>query len=289
MNDKTKVSGAVTDTIAEAADQFVMPTKSVALVYHFKKISKAKKPDEFAILEQAAAAYPHVTVELAEVKKEGTEEVTDVTIKRVSETHNVLVPDYAALLASIGLDDEGNCIIQGTTAKEFSKVQEAVESYVETYGRSLVDGSAEQNDEGEYIKREDGSYILTGFSPLTVENCTFAIVAAIEKARAGAGGKDTISAELRDAGALSICEYLTSVGVPAAGLELYGKLVKSYYSRNVAAALQVDAIKRTAERLAAWYAQLDEDDKLKFGPFHTRLQAKALDVTTPKTVEMGIL
>lgn len=278
----------VVDTSAEV-EQYVMPTKSVTNVYHFKKVLQSKNPDQFALLQQASEQFGHVKVELTPIKREGTEEIVDYAIKRVSESHVLMVPDFASLLGSLGLDEEGNCIIEGTSAKEFAKVQESVESQVESYGRTLVDGSAETNEDGDFIKDGAGKFILTGFTVPTTENCSFAIVAAIEKARAGAGGKDTISADVRDAGVVSLLEYLGTVGVPENGQELYGKLAKSYYSRNVAAALQVEAIQRTATRIQAWYDQLDEDDKLKFGPFHTRLQAKAKDVSTPKEIEMGIL
>ncbi len=275
--------------LSEETEVFVMPTKAVTNTYHFKKILQSKNPDGFAILTQAAEQYAHVSVEVTPIVREGSEEVVDYAIKRVSENHTLIVPDFQALLSSLGLDEEGNCVIEGTSAKEFAKVQESIEAQVEAFGRTLVDGSAETNEDGDFLKDAAGKFILSGFIVPTGENCTFAIVAAVEKARGGLGGKDTISKEVRDAAVVSLMEYLATVGVPAAGQELYGKLAKSYYSRNVAAALQVEAIKRTAERIGAWFAALDEDDKITFALFHSRLQAKALDVSTPKDIEMGIL
>ena len=161
---------------------------------------------------------------------------------------------------------------------------------VEAMGRSIVDGTAAQDEEGNYIVK-DGLFVLEGFGVPSAENCSFALAAAIERVRGtgGAGGKVTIPADLRDAAVASLCEFLAGVGVPAAGLEMYSKLAKSYYSRNVTASLTPEAIKLTAARIDTWFNQLDEDDKVRFSLVQQRWQDKAKEAAEPKTVELGIL
>ena len=274
----------------ESVERFAAPTKVVPFTYHFKRVSENKKPDEFKLLVQAAEQFAHVGVTIEEVKNEASGEVLDRVLKRNSETYNLSVPDYEAFLSAVALDDEGNLIVDGVTIKEFAAVQKGVQDAVEAMGRSIVDGTAAQDEEGNYIVK-DGAFVLEGFGIPSAENCSFALAAAIERVRGtgGAGGKVTIPTDLRDAAVASLCEFLASVGVPAAGLEMYSKLAKSYYSRNVTASLTPEAIKITVARIESWYAQLDEDDKLRFSLVSQRWQDKAKEAAEPKTVEMGIL
>ena len=273
-----------------AVEKFVAPVKVVPLTYHFKRVSENKKPDEFKLLVQASEQFAHVGVDIEEVKNEQTGEVVDRVLKRKSEVYQISMPDYEAYLSAVSLDEEGNLIVDGVTVKEFAAVQLGVQATVEALGRSIVDGTAAQDEDGNYIII-DGKYQLEGFGIPSAENCSFAIAAAIERTRGtgGAGGKLTISAELRDAAVASLCEYLGSVGVPAQGLELYSKLAKSYYSRNVTAALTPEAIKVTADRITAWFGKLDEEEQARFSLVYQRLQDKAKEAAAPKTVEMGIL
>lgn len=270
-------------------ERYAMPTKAVPMTFHFKKVLKSKKPVEFELMQAAAAKFPHIQVEVTEIRKDGETEVSDVAIKRVSETHTLLVPDFAALLMAVSSDDEGNLNVDGVTAKEFTKVQEDVERSVFDFAKGMLDGTYATNDDGDPI-RVDGEMVLEGFKVPTPENCSYSILAAIEKAVRAAGGRaDSIPAELRDEAVASLLEWLTTSGVPEQGRVLYGKLAKSYYSRNVAASLQAEAIERTSQRCQAWYDQLDEDDKIKFVAFHTRLQARAQDILKPQDVDLGIL
>ena len=282
MTNQTEASAIV--------ERFAAPTKVVPFTYHFKRVSENKKPDEFKLLVQAAEQFTHVGVTIEEVKNEASGEVLDRVLKRNSETYNLSVPDYEAFLSAVALDDEGNLIVDGVTIKEFAAVQKGVQDAVEAMGRSIVDGTAAQDEEGNYIVK-DGAFVLEGFGIPSAENCSFALAAAIERVRGtgGAGGKVTIPTELRDTAVASLCEFLASVGVPAAGLEMYSKLAKSYYSRNVTASLTPEAIKITVARIESWYAQLDEDDKLRFSLVSQRWQDKAKEAAEPKTVEMGIL
>lgn len=269
---------------------FAMPTKSLPMTFHFKKIVESKKPDEFAIMLQAAQDFPHVAVEIVETK-DAAGNVVDRTAKRVSETHTVLVPNFEELLAGVCFDEDGNLAVEGVTAKEFKRLQEDVEGTVFAYAKTLVDGTAAQDEEGSAIKLADGRYSLEGFKVPSAENCSYAIIAAIEKVRAasGAGGKVTIPTAVRDAAIASLLEFLAAQGVPENGQALYGKLAKSYYSRNVAASLQPEAIELTAKRIAAWFADLDEDDKETYGLFHARVQAKAQEILKPEEIDMAIL
>lgn len=271
-------------------ERFVAPSKVVPFTYHFKRVSENKKPDEFKLLVQAASEFGHVGVTIEEVKNEATGEILDRVLKRDSETYQLSVPDYEAFLSSVCLDEEGQLTVDGVTIKEFAAVQKGVHDAVEALGRSIVDGTAAQDEEGNYIVK-DGAFVLEGFGVPSAEICSFAIAAAIERVRGtgGAGGKVTIPAELRDTAVASLCEFLASVGVPPQGLEMYSKLAKSYYSRNVTAALTPEAIKLTADRINTWYNQLDEDDKLRFSLVQQRWQDKAKEAAEPKTVEMGIL
>ena len=282
MTNKTEASAIV--------ERFVAPSKVVPFTYHFKRVSENKKPDEFRLLEQAAKEFAHVGVTIEEVKNESTGEVIDRVLKRNSETYNLSVPDYEAFLSSVCLDEEGELTVDGVTIKEFAAVQKGVQDAVEAMGRSIVDGTAAQDEEGNYITK-DGLFVLEGFGVPSAENCSFSLAAAIERVRGtgGAGGKVTIPADLRDAAVASLCEFLAGVGVPPAGLEMYSKLAKSYYSRNVTASLTPEAIKLTAARIDTWFNQLDEDDKVRFSLVQQRWQDKAKEAAEPKTVEMGIL
>lgn len=272
-----------------SAEQFAMPVKTVPFTFNFKKVSKAKKADEFAMLVQAAEQFPHVKVEHGEVKNEAGE-VTDTFVKRVSETYAVVVPNFEELLQSITLDEEGNLQMVGVTLKEFKKLQEDVESSVFSFAKGLIDGSAAKDEDDNFLL-VDGKFKLEGFAIPTAENCSYAILAAIERVRggAGAGRGDTIPTEIRDAALASLQDYLAAVGVPDAGQQLYAKIAKTYFSRNVAAQLQPEAIERIAQRIAAWYEQLDEDDKATFAAYHARVQSKAQDLLKPQEVDMGIL
>lgn len=276
--------------VAEAVEQFVAPTKTVTFNYHFKRVSENKKPDEFKLLVQAADEFSHVKVTIEEIKNEQSGEITDRVLKRDSEAYQLMVPDYEALLSSVCLSETGELTVAGVTVKEFAALQRGVEAQVEAMGRSIVDGTAAQDEDGNYIQK-DGKFVLEGFGVPSAETCSFALAAAIERVRGtgGAGGKITISADLRDAAVASLCEYLAEVGVPAAGLELYTKLAKSYYSRNVTAALTPEAVKMTADRITAWFGKLDEDDQARFSIVNQRWQDKAKEAAAPKTVEMGIL
>ncbi len=152
-----------------------------------------------------------------------------------------------------------------------------------------ADGMAAQDEEGAYILK-DGKFELEGFGVPSPEICSFALAAAIERRTGGGGaGKQTVPADIRDAATASLCEYLESVGVPAQGVEMYAKLAKAYYSRNVTASLTPEAIKLTASRIAAWFAQLDESEQATYSLFNQRLQEKAKEAAEPKVVEMGIL
>ncbi|UNI71212.1 hypothetical protein P5_0035 [Aeromonas phage P5] len=270
-------------------EQFVAPVKQVPFTFHFKRVSEKKKPEEFKILVQAAEQFAHVGVTIEEVKNEATGEVTDRVLKRNSETYTLPVPDYEQLLSSVCLDEEGNLNVLGVTIKEFAALQRGAEAQVEQMGRALVDGTAAQDEEGSYIL-VDGKYQLEGFGVPSPEICSFALAAAIER-RTGSGGagKLTVPTDIRDAATASLCEYLATVGVPAQGIEMYGKLAKAYYSRNVTATLTPEAIKLTASRISNWFGQLDEDEQGTFSLFHQRLQDKAKEAAEPKVVELGIL
>lgn len=277
------------DTTAATAEQFVAPVKQVPFTFHFKRVSEKKKPEEFKILMQAAEQFAHVGVTIEEVKNEATGEITDRVLKRNSEAYTLPVPDYEQLLSSVCLDEEGNLNVRGVTVKEFAALQRGAEAQVEQMGRALVDGTAAQDEEGNYIL-VDGKYQLEGFGVPSPEICSFALAAAIER-RTGSGGagKLTVPTDIRDAATASLCEYLATVGVPAQGIEMYGKLAKAYYSRNVTATLTPEAIKLTATRIANWFGQLDEDEQGTFSLFHQRLQDKAKEAAEPKVVELGIL
>lgn len=277
------------DTTAATSEQFVAPVKQVPFTFHFKRVSEKKKPEEFKILMQAAEQFAHVGVTIEEVKNEATGEITDRVLKRNSEAYTLPVPDYEQLLSSVCLDEEGNLNVLGVTVKEFAALQRGAEAQVEQMGRALVDGTAAQDEEGNYIL-VDGKYQLEGFGVPSPEICSFALAAAIER-RTGSGGagKLTVPTDIRDAATASLCEYLATVGVPAQGIEMYGKLAKAYYSRNVTATLTPEAIKLTATRIANWFGQLDEDEQGTFSLFHQRLQDKAKEAAEPKVVELGIL
>ncbi len=285
----TAVAAATSAAAAEGSEQFVAPIKQVPFTFHFKRVSEKKKPEEFKLLLQAADQFAHVGVTIEEVKNEATGEITDRVLKRNSETYTLPVPDYEQLLSSVCLDEEGNLTVQGVTIKEFAALQRGAEAQVEAMGRSIVDGTAAQDEEGAYILK-DGKFELEGFGVPSPEICSFALAAAIERRTGGGGaGKQTVPADIRDAATASLCEYLESVGVPAQGVEMYAKLAKAYYSRNVTASLTPEAIKLTASRIAAWFAQLDESEQATYSLFNQRLQEKAKEAAEPKVVEMGIL